>query len=90
MDMAVQSPPIEDGDDGGALDRAIKSKKHKRQSDGAAPNLCLVLLNALDLDICGQSTVWANLDLTLFDAVVLVNGYSEPSVELISGRLSAT
>lgn len=90
MDMAVQSPPIEKEDVGVALGRAIKSKERKRQSDGAAPNLCLVLLNALDLDIGGQSTVWEDLDLTPFDAVVLVYGYSEPSVVLISGVLSAT
>ena len=70
MDMAVQSSPIEKEDVGVALGRAIKSKERKRQSDGAAPNLCLVLLNALDLDIGGQSTVWEDLDLTPFDAVV--------------------
>ena len=88
MELVVQSPPIEDGYVGIALDRAIKSKEHKRQSDGTARNLCLVLLNALDLNIGSQSNVWEGTDLTSFDAVVLVNGFAQPSVELITGRLS--
>ena len=87
IDLAVQSPPIEDRDVGIALDHAIKSKELKRQSDGTTRNLCLVLLNALELDIGGQSSVWENRDLTSFEAVVLVNGYSQPRVELITGRL---
>ena len=89
MDLAVQSPPIEDEDVGTALDRAIKSKEHKRQPDKAARNLCLVLLNALDLNIGSESKVWKNRDLTSFDAVVLVSGYSQPRVELITGRFAA-
>ena len=44
-----------------------------------------MLLNALDLDIGRQSNVWEGMDLTSFHAVVLVNGYSRPSVELIKG-----
>ena len=87
MDLAVQSPSIEDGDVGTALDHAIKSKEHKRQSDGTARNLCLLLLNALDLNIGRQSKVWEDRDLTSFDAVVLVSGFSRPSVELIKWRL---
>ena len=87
MDLAVQSPPIEDGVIENALDHAIKSKEHKRQSDGTARNLCLVLLNALGLNISRQSKVWEDRDLASFDAVVLVSGFSRPSVELIKGRL---
>ena len=87
MDAAVQRPPIEDVDVGNALHRAIKSKEQKRQSDGTARNLCLVLLNALDLDIGRRSKVFEGTDLTAFDAVVLVSGYSQPRVELIAGRL---
>ena len=88
MDLAVQSPPIEDGDVRIALECAIKSKEDRRQSSGTARNLCLVLLDALDLNVGSQSNAWDKMDLTSFDAVVLVNGYSQPSVELISGRLS--
>ena len=87
MDIAVQSPPIDEKDVAIALDRAIKSKKGKDQPDGTARSLCLVLLNALDLDIGSQSNAWENIDLTSFHAVILVNGYSKPSVELIKGRL---
>ena len=86
MDMAVQSPPIDERYVGTALDHAIKSKEGKNQSDGIARSLCLVLLNALDLDIGSQSNVWEDMDLTSFHAVILVNGYSRPSVELIKGR----
>ena len=86
MDMAVQSPPIDEKDVATALDRAIKSKEGKDQSDGITRSLCLVLLNALDLDIGSQSNVWEDIDLTSFHAVILVNGYSKPSVELIKGR----
>ena len=88
MDLAVQSSPIEEEDVRIALDRAIKSKERRRQSDGTARNLCLILLNALDLNIGSQSNVWEETGLTSFDAVVLVNGFSQPSVELITGRLS--
>ena len=86
MDMAVQSPPIDEKDVATALERAIKSKEGKDQSDGITRSLCLVLLNALDLDIGSQSNVWEDIDLTSFHAVILVNGYSRPSVELIKGR----
>ena len=86
MDMAVQSPPIGEKDVATALDRAIKSKEGKDQSDGITRSLCLVLLNALDLDIGSQSNVWEDIDLTSFHAVILVNGYSRPSIELIKGR----
>ena len=87
MALAVQSPPKEDEDVRIALERAIKSKKQRRQSNETARNFCLVLLNALDLNVGTQSNVWEEMALTSFDAVVLVNGYSQPSVELISGRL---
>ena len=87
MALAVQSPPIEDEDVRIALERAIKSKEQRRQSNETARNFCLVLLNALDLNVGTQSNVWEEMALTSFDAVVLVNGYSQPSVELISGRL---
>ena len=90
MDLAVQSPPIEDEDVGSALDHAIDSKERKRQSNETARNLCLVLLNALDLNIGSQSEVWEGRDLTAFDAVVLVSGYSQPKIELIKGRLVTT
>lgn len=90
MDMAVQSSPIDKSDVRNALDHAIKSKTCKRQSNGTATKFCLVLLNTLDLDIGGQSMVWEGLDLGPFDAVALIHGYSEPSVEWISGRISAT
>ena len=86
MDLAVQSPPIDEGYVGTALNRAIKNKEGKAQSDGITRSLCLVLLNALDLDIGSQSNVWEDIDLTSFRAVILVNGYSRPSVELIKGR----
>ena len=86
MDRAVQSPPIDEKDVATALDRAIKSKEGKDQSDGITRSLCLVLLNALDLDIGSQSNVWEDIDLTSFHAVILVNGYSRPSIELIKGR----
>ena len=87
MALAVQSPPKEDEDVRIALERAIKSKEQRRQSNETARNFCLVLLNALDLNVGTQSNVWEEMALTSFDAVVLVNGYSQPSVELISGRL---
>ena len=86
MDLAVQSPPIDDRDVGTALDRAIKSKEHKRQSERSARNLCLILLNALDLNIGSQSKVWEDRDLTSFDAVILVSGFSQPRVEFPKGR----
>ena len=83
---AVQSPPLGVEDVEAALERAIKSKERKRGSAGTARNLCLVLLNSLDLDIGGQSAVWEGMDLSAFDAVVLVNGYSQPSIEFMKGR----
>ena len=86
MDRAVQSPPIDEMDVATALNHAIKSKEDKAQSDGITRSLCLVLLNALDLDIGSQSNVWEDIDLKSFHAVILVNGYSTPSVELIKGR----
>ena len=87
MDRAVQSPPIDDRYVGTAfLDCAIKIKEGKAQSHGITRSLCLVLLNALDLDIGSQSNAWEDMDLTSFHAVILVNGYSRPSIELIKGR----
>ena len=86
MDMAVQSPPINEMDVATALNHAIKSKKGKVQPDGTTRNLCLVLLNTLDLDIGSQSNMWEDVDLTTFHAVILINGYSTPSIELIKGR----
>ena len=85
MERAVQSPPIEDSDVRVALNHAIKSKEQKRQSDGTAQNLCLVLLNPLDLDIGSQSAVWEGMDLSAFDAVVLINGYSQPRIDFLKG-----
>ena len=86
MDLAVQSPPIDEKDISTALDRSIKNKEGKDQPDGITRSLCLVLLNALDLDIGSQSNVWENIGLTSFQAVILVNGYRRPSVELIKGH----
>ena len=85
MDLAVQSPPIGEKDVATALEHAIKSKEGKNQPDGIKRSLCLVLLNALELDIGSQSNEWENIDLTSFQAVILVNGYSRPSVEFIKG-----
>ena len=90
IDMAVQSPPIDEQDVANALTHAIESKKSKRQTNGAARNLCLVLLDALDLDIRSNPNVWSNLNLAAYDAVVLVNGYAQPGVELIKGQFSKT
>ena len=86
IDRAVQSPPLGVADVEAALERAIKSKKRRRGSNGTTRKLCLVLLNSLDLDIGGQSAVWKGMDLSAFDAVVLVNGYSHPSIEFMKGR----
>ena len=83
IDMVVQSPPIGERDVGTALAHAINSKKGKRQPDGTTRNLFLVLLNVLDLNIRGNANVWDDVDLTAFNAVVLVSGYPRPSVELI-------
>ncbi len=88
INMAVQSRPIEDGDVKTALYSAIESKKRKSRPDGVTRGLCLVLLNALDLDIGSQSTIWQDMDLDSLDAVALVNGYDQPSVELIKGHFS--
>ncbi len=86
MDMAIQSPPIQEADIEMALARAIRSKgRHKEQSDEEVPYFCLVLLNVLDLNIDSQSTTWNTMDLTSFDSVVVINGYSTPRVELITG-----
>ena len=85
MNRAVQSPPIEEGDVIIALDRAIKSKERKSQSDGAAAKFCLILLNVLDLKAIGQSSMWKSIDLTAFDAVILINGYSQPRIEFVKG-----
>ena len=90
MDRAVQSSPIEDGDVENALDSAIKSKGPKRRSDGTGSNYCLLLLNPLGLDVGSQSPWWKGRDLTSFDVVVLVNGYSQPSVEFIKGNFMTT
>ena len=90
IDMAVQSPPISGQDIVTALDRAIKSKERKRRTNGAARNLCLILLDALDLDLRSNPNVWKNMDLTAYEAVVLVNGYAQPGVTLIKGRFSKT
>ena len=90
MDLAVQSSPLGKSDVATALQRAIKSKEGKRQLDGKARSLCLVLLNALELDIGGQSNVWKDIDLKAFRAVVLINGYSRPGVEFIKGHFSLT
>lgn len=85
MNRAVQSPPLEEKDAGIALDKAIKSKENSRARQGATTKYCLILLNPLDLDIDIQSDVWKDKDLTPFDAVVLINGFSHPRVGLIKG-----
>ena len=92
IDKAVQSPPIEELDVISALDHAIRSKERRAQkerkakSDGIPRSLCLVLMNALGLEIESQSNVWKDIDLTPFHTVILVNGYSTPSVEWLKGR----
>ena len=92
IDRAVQSPPIEELDVISSLDHAIRSKDRRAQkerntqSDGITRSLCLVLINALGLEIGSQSNVWKDIDLPSFNTVILVNGYSTPTVELIKGR----
>ena len=83
IDMAVQSPPIDEQDVEDALTDAINKKRCKRQSDGPGRNLFLVLVNPLDLDIKDNVDIWDDLDLTEFDAVVLISGYPQPSLELV-------
>ena len=86
MSRAVQSPPIEQGDTEVALNHAIKSKERKCEVGEGSTNFCLVLLNALDLDIGRQSNVWEGIDLASFDAIILVGEYSQPSIEFLKGR----
>ena len=85
MEQAVQSPPIEDTDVEIALSKAIQSKQNKPRPLGPASNYCLLLLNPLGLGIDSHSTVWKGRNLVPFDVVVLINGFSNPSVELLKG-----
>ena len=90
MNRAVQSPPIEQGDIEVALNHAIKSKARKCEAGEGTPNFCLVLLNALHLDIGRRSNVWEGVDSAFFDAVILVGEYSQSSIEFIKGRCLMT
>ncbi len=86
MHRAVQSPPLGVGDVEAALEYAIKSKERKRRVDGTTRSLCLVLLNPLDMDLSTRSAAWKGMDLSAFDAIALINGYSQPSIEFMKGR----
>ena len=86
IDNVVQSPPLGDEDVRTALEKAIRSKEHKRQCDGTANNLFLVLLNVLDFPIGIQSALWKEIDLSSFGAVALINNNSQPNIELIKGN----
>ena len=86
MRRAIQSPPIQDSDIRNAVDHAIKSKERKQPVDGAPSNLCLVLIDALDLGLGSKSTFWKDIDLSAFNAVVLVDGYPQPRLAFLKGR----
>lgn len=87
IETAAQSPPISESDAGKALDQAVRSKGRKRPSVGRGFKYCLLLVNAAGLDVGRQSPVWRGKDLSSFDAVVLISGYTDPEIEFIKGSL---
>ena len=84
---AVHKPSIVPDDAREALQKAIESKKRER-SAGEDTRYGLVLLNSADLDIGEGMPAWQQTDLASFDAVVLIHGYSQPTVEFIKGKLT--
>ena len=87
IERAAQSPQISDSDVEKALDQAIRNKARKRPSVGTGYKYCLLLVNAVGLDVGKQSSVWQGKDLSSFDAVVLISGYTDPEIEFIKGSL---
>ena len=87
MSRAVQSPPIEKLDVENALDHAIDSKERSKSSAGKGSRYCLVLVNAAGLDIGSRSDIWQGRNLSSFDSVVVIHGFSQPTVEFIKGPI---
>ena len=87
IEVAAQTPQISDSDVERALDRAITRKAGKRPSVGTGFKYCLILVNPVGLDVGIQSPVWQGKDLSSFDAVVLISGYTHPKIEFIKGSL---
>ena len=87
IERAAQSPQIGERDVEKALGQAIRSKACKRPSVGTGFKYCLMMVNAAGLNVCRQSPVWQGKDLSAFNAVVLINGYTQPEIEFIKGSL---
>ena len=85
---AVNKPSIGPDDAREALQKAIESKKRERTASEHR-RYGLVLLNSADLDIGkGAPVVAASGTWRRFDAVVLIQGYSQPTVEFIKGNFT--
>ena len=84
---AVHKPPIGPDDADEALQKAIENKKRER-SAGEDRRYGLLLLNSANLDIGKGAPVWQQMDLASFDAVVLIHGYPQPTVEFIKGQFT--
>ena len=87
IERAAQSPEIGESDVERALNQAIRSKASKRPSVGKGFKYCLLLVNAAGLNVGEQSPVWQDKNLSSFDAIVLMSGYTHPKIEFIKGRL---
>ena len=87
IERAAQSSQISDTDVEKALDHAIRSKARKRPSVGTGFKYGLLLMNPVGLDVGKHSPVWQGKNLSSFDAVVLISGYTHPKIEFIKGSL---
>ena len=86
-ELVTGAPPLLPRDTQDAVDRAITSKLKTRHTCCGPQRVCLVLLNVLRLDVRAQSDLWQREDVSRFGAVVLIEGFSTPKVEVIHGGL---
>ena len=87
MDRAVRRAPIDHSHVESALNKALDSKRNKRRDCKVGEMYCLVLVNSINLDIGGTSSIWNGKDLTDFDTVILIHTSQQPTVEYIKGSL---
>lgn len=87
IERAAQSSQLSESDVERALDQAIRSKARKRSSVPRGFKYCLVLVTAAEFDLGKWAPCWQGKDLSSFDAVVLMSGYTQPDVEFIKGHL---
>ena len=84
---ALRRAPIDHTLVESALIAALDSKRSKRRDCKVDEKYCLVLVNSINLDIGGTSSIWNGKDLTDFDTVILIHTSPQPTVEYIKGSL---